>query len=84
MPKDGNLYPAYVTRLYSQSLHVARRPDDKTPALITGRNPLHRRVEEVVNIQGALTDVHHRFRMKVSYIQYNTLHYTTLVDNVSV
>ena len=54
MPKDGNLYQEYVTRLYIQPFH--RRLDDKTPTLIIQSNPLHRRVEEVVNIQGALTD----------------------------
>jgi len=54
VPKDGNLYTEYVTRLYIQLFH--RRLDDKTPTLIIQSNPLHRRVEEVVNIQGALTD----------------------------
>jgi hypothetical protein len=52
--KDGNLYPAYVTPYYIQTFH--RRLDDKTPALIIQSNPLHRRVEEVVNIHGALRD----------------------------
>ena len=54
MRKDGNLYAEYVTRPYSQSFH--RRLDDKTPALIIQTNPLHKRVEEVVNTHGALTD----------------------------
>ena len=79
MPKDGNLYPEYVTRLYIQSSH--RRPDDKTPALIIQSNPLHRRVEQVVNIHGALTDRTLQVCQLLS-VQYTTLH--TAIHNVSL
>jgi hypothetical protein len=36
---------------------MSRRLDYKTPALIIESNPLHRPVEEVVNIHGALKDL---------------------------